>query len=128
MFTSGSMTVTTNISFPTLSRLNAGNKDSIPGLIKPSTCRQEWVFSPWGGGGKNIWCSWPLDISACCLLTCTIFFFKQEDWKFILHKQGRNWTKYSTAQMVYIIQFWNSIIKLWCLLTYGKKILMDLWF
>ena len=115
--------------FPALSRLNVGNKDSIPGLIKPSICGQEWVFSPWDGGGKNIWCRWALDVSTCSLLTCIIFFFSNRKTpKFILHKQGRNWTKHITAQMVYIIQFWKSIIKLWCLLTWGKNILMDIWF
>lgn len=62
--------------FPALSRLNVGNKDSIPGLIKPSICGQEWVFSPWDGGRKNIWCRWALDVSTCSLLTCIIFFFQ----------------------------------------------------
>lgn len=120
MFTSGSMTVTTLFLFPALFRLNVANKDSIPGLIKPSICGQEWVFSPWDGGGKNIWCSWALDVSTCSLLTCIIFFSSRKTPKFIVHKQGRNWAKYITAQMKYIIQFWNSIIKLWCLLTYGR--------
>lgn len=90
--------------FPALSTLNVGNKDSIPGLIKPSICGQEWVFSPWDGGGKNIWCRWALDVSTCSLLTCITFFFQigRLQNSFYINKEE---TEQSTSQLKWYTLF-----------------------
>lgn len=79
-----------------------------------------WLFSFCDNDGKNIWRCQPFVVSASSFLAYTVvlfcFFLQNRRLQYLSYKQGRNWTNYIRAQIVYMISFWNPIVALWTIL------------